>query len=89
MQLSGFGIVAIGIWTIWDKYHYVALLATPPGTYAVTTYLLLGTGGLIVLVGFLGCCGAWRENRFCLMTVRAGTSDGGGFCLMTVGASTS
>ena len=70
LQLSGFGIVTIGIWTIWDKYHYVVLLTSPPGTYAVTTYMLLGTGGLIILIGFLGCCGAWRENRFCLMTVR-------------------
>ncbi len=69
LQVSGFGIVAIGIWTLWDKYHYVALLAHPPGTYAVTTYMLLGTGGLIILVGFLGCCGTWKENRICLMTV--------------------
>ncbi len=67
LQMSGFGIVAIGIWSLWDKHHYVVLLTTH--TYAVTTYLLLGTGGIVILIGFIGCCGAWRENRFCLMTV--------------------
>lgn len=66
-QLSGLGIVAIGVWTMWDKYHYISLLTT--STYAATTYLLLGTGGVVIIVGFIGCCGAWRENRFCLMTV--------------------
>jgi hypothetical protein len=64
--LSGLGIVAIGVWTLWDRNHYVSLLTST--TYAATTYVLLGTGGAILLVGFIGCCGAWRENRLCLMT---------------------
>jgi len=64
--MSGVGIVVIGIWTLWDRHHYVVLLSS--GTYAATTYLLLGTGGAIILIGFIGCCGTWRENRGCLMT---------------------
>lgn len=33
----------------------------PPGVY-----ILIGAGGLVMLVGFFGCCGAVRESQ-CLL----------------------
>lgn len=65
LWLSGFAIVGVAVWTILDKHHYVSLLTS--GTYATTTYILLGTGGVVIFAGFIGCCGAWRQNRICLM----------------------
>lgn len=67
--LSGGAILAVGIWTLLDKHTYVSLLAS--STYVATTYILIATGGFILIVGFLGCCGASRENRACLMTYGA------------------
>lgn len=63
--LSGAAILAVGIWTLISKHSYVTLLAS--STYVATTYILVATGAIIILVGFLGCCGAWRENRYLLM----------------------
>lgn len=65
LLLSGLAILSVGLWTVFDKHSYVAVLATT--IYEATTYLLVLTGALIVVVVFgLGCCGAWRENRLCL-----------------------
>ena len=36
----------------------------------VGTYLVLGIGSLMTIIGFLGCCGAWRESSWMLGTVR-------------------
>ncbi|XP_013417132.1 CD151 antigen [Lingula anatina] len=64
--LSGAAILAVGIWTVLARHHYVSLLAT--SIYPVTTYILIVTGGIAVIMGFIGCYGAIWENRCCLMT---------------------
>ena len=37
--------------------------------FPLTTYLLLAIGGLVILIGCLGCIGACQENKCCLFTV--------------------
>lgn len=32
-------------------------------------YLLIGVGAVLLVIGFLGCCGAVRESRCMLLTV--------------------
>ena len=59
MQISGFGVLAVGVWTLYDKHLYAELL--PSATYEVTTYLLLATAVIILLIGFVGCFGAAKE----------------------------
>jgi hypothetical protein len=34
-------------------------------------YVVLGVGALMTILGFLGCCGAWRESPWMLGTVRS------------------
>jgi tetraspanin-18 len=49
-------------------------------------YILLAMGGLLFLLGFLGCCGAIRENKCLLLFVSSlsppprGAAAGGGGC---------
>lgn len=38
------------------------------GYLYVPLYVLMGVGALLILTGFLGCCGAWTENT-CLLAV--------------------
>lgn len=64
--LSGGGVLAVGLWTVLYKHDYVPLLTTV--TYALTAYVLILAGGLVVVVAVIGCCGVWRENR-CLLLV--------------------
>lgn len=66
-QISGIVLLAIGIWLVQEKHHYIALLES--GTFPVATYLLLASGGMIIVVGLIGCCGAAKDIRFLLLLV--------------------
>ena len=52
-------MLAVGLWTLHDKHLYAELL--PTATYEVTTYMLLLTAAVILLLGFVGCFGAAKE----------------------------
>ena len=67
LQLSGGGVLAVGLWTVLYKHDYVPLLTTV--TYALTAYVLILAGGLVLVVAVIGCCGVWRENRCLLLVV--------------------
>lgn len=63
--ISGIVLLAIGIWLVQEKHHYIDLMES--GTFPVSTYLLLASGGLIIIVGMIGCCGAAKDIRFLLL----------------------
>jgi hypothetical protein len=56
----------VGIWAMISKHDYISILGNH--TYSATTFLFLSVGVIIILVGFLGCLGALREIRCCLVT---------------------
>ncbi|KAG7257076.1 hypothetical protein CRUP_027726, partial [Coryphaenoides rupestris] len=49
---------------------YLSLLAS--STFAVSAYILILAGSLVVVTGFLGCCAVIREQKSCLSTLVAG-----------------
>lgn len=67
-QMGGGVVMGVGIWTLVDKGEYLSLLAS--STFAVSAYILILAGGLVMVTGFLGCCAVIREQRSCLSTVR-------------------
>ncbi|XP_026115456.1 CD9 antigen-like [Carassius auratus] len=58
-------VLAVGLWLRLDA-KTVSLLDGGPGTFFIGVYILIGAGGLVMLVGFFGCCGAVRESQ-CLL----------------------
>uniref|UniRef100_W5NJL2 Tetraspanin n=1 Tax=Lepisosteus oculatus TaxID=7918 RepID=W5NJL2_LEPOC len=62
--VGGAAVMAVGIWTLIDKSDYLSLLAS--STFAVSAYILIFAGGLVMITGFLGCCAVIREQRSCL-----------------------
>ncbi|TSK13299.1 Tetraspanin-11 [Bagarius yarrelli] len=64
--MGGGVVMGVGIWTLIDKGHYLSLLAS--STFAVSAYILLLAGGLVMVTGFLGCCAVIREQRSLLST---------------------
>lgn len=68
-QMGGGVVMGVGIWTLIDKGDYLSLLAS--STFAVSAYILLLAGGLVMVTGFLGCCAVIREQRSLLSTVRS------------------
>jgi len=69
--LIGVAAFAIGIWAVADKNFVEILNLNIPGIDAHSiksaAILLIIVGIGILIVGFLGCCGAAKENR-CLLT---------------------
>ncbi|XP_064635733.1 CD151 antigen-like [Lineus longissimus] len=63
--LSGAALLGVGIWTLLAKSHYVGLLAT--ATFTATTYVLIGTGCAVFVLGIIGFVGALKEKRVLLM----------------------
>ena len=57
----------MSIWLLFDQT--VVLMAKGSAEYATGTYILLGAGALMTIVGFLGCCGVLRESQCLLGTV--------------------
>lgn len=73
-QLAGAGILAVGIWVKVDNSIMSilqGLAGAPPEIKQVLNvgYLLIAVGSVLLLLGFLGCCGAVRESRCMLLTV--------------------
>ncbi|ELW48828.1 Tetraspanin-18 [Tupaia chinensis] len=64
-QLGGACLLGVGIWVMVDPTGFREIVATHP-LLITGAYILLAMGGLLFLLGFLGCCGAVRENK-CLL----------------------
>ena len=68
--MSGAAILGIGVWFLADKnvssYFTVVQLDTDDLYFKLSSYILIGFGGFVFLVGFCGCCGAIRGSK-CLL----------------------
>lgn len=68
--LSGCALLGVGIWLRVDKNILEIMQLTQINSqdqmldYAA--YLIIAVGAFVFLVGFLGCCGAIKENKCCL-----------------------
>ncbi|XP_075044452.1 tetraspanin-18 [Mixophyes fleayi] len=63
--LGGSFLLGLGIWVIVDPTGFREIIAVNPLMF-MGAYLVLAMGAMLFLLGFLGCCGAIRENK-CLL----------------------
>ncbi|KAF4079670.1 hypothetical protein AMELA_G00180760 [Ameiurus melas] len=62
--LAGTGVLAVGLWLRFDKQTVGLFQAdNAPSTFLIGVYVLIVAGALMMVVGFLGCCGALRESQ--------------------------
>lgn len=59
--LAGGAVMAVGIWTIAAKSDYISLLSSR--IYAVSAYILILAGVIVMITGVLGCCATFKEQR--------------------------
>ncbi|XP_012691731.1 tetraspanin-2a [Clupea harengus] len=65
--LSGSLVLAVGLWLRFDPDTSSLLNEEgAPDTFFIAVYILIIAGGVMMLVGFFGCCGAMRESQ-CLL----------------------
>jgi len=68
--LTGIALLAFGIYLAVDERLQFLQGFVSPGDPLLKTagYVLCGVGSFIFIVGFCGCCGAWKEN-VCLLSI--------------------
>ncbi|XP_069380638.1 tetraspanin 35 [Paralichthys olivaceus] len=71
--LAGAAILGVGIWVKVDSGSILGFLGqienAPAGLSQVVNvgYLLIAIGALLLIIGFLGCCGAVKESKCMLL----------------------
>ena len=72
----------VGIWIVVDPHSILAQRQSSTafsqflddsahfGYQTVAAYLLIVVGVVVMVIGFLGCCGALRHSQWMLITVR-------------------
>ncbi|NWV02768.1 CD9 protein, partial [Ptilonorhynchus violaceus] len=64
LQLAGTAVLAIGLWLHFDSQtKSVFELESNNTKFYTGVYILIGAGALMMVVGFLGCCGASQESQ--------------------------
>ncbi|TNN83664.1 Tetraspanin-1 [Liparis tanakae] len=70
--LAGACILGVGVWVKVDSGSLLGLLGNVEESSGLSqlvnaAYLLIGVGAVLLVIGFLGCCGAVRESRCMLL----------------------
>ena len=66
-QLCGIGVLGVGIYSRVQAKDYDSILGS--GGITTAANIMIAAGFFVMLVGFVGCCGALKESRFLLVTV--------------------
>ncbi|KAM7419067.1 hypothetical protein PAMA_016265 [Pampus argenteus] len=71
--LAGAAILGVGVWVKVDSGSLLGILENvdvPSGLSQLlnVSYMLIAVGAVLLIIGFLGCCGAMRESRCMLLT---------------------
>ncbi|XP_074634548.1 tetraspanin-7-like [Acropora palmata] len=65
--ITGAGLLGVGIW---GRVQFNDYMKLSDSDYSTACYVLIGTGAFVLLIGFLGCCGALKEKA-CLLKLFA------------------
>ncbi|XP_060944277.1 tetraspanin 34a [Limanda limanda] len=72
--VAGAAIMGVGIWVKVDSSSLLGILDNLPDApdglsqLVYVSYLLIAVGAVLLVIGFLGCCGAIKESRCMLLT---------------------
>ena len=60
-------LIGVGTWVLIEYGDYVTITDSVPN--ASGSKVMIAAGVLVAVISFLGCCGAWKENRCMLIIV--------------------
>uniref|UniRef100_A0A8C9TXV4 Tetraspanin n=1 Tax=Scleropages formosus TaxID=113540 RepID=A0A8C9TXV4_SCLFO len=68
-QLGGTALLGVGIWVSVDRMSFLKVLgpfSSQATQFSNVSFFCIALGAVLILLGFLGCCGAQRNSK-CLM----------------------
>ncbi|CAB1341941.1 unnamed protein product, partial [Coregonus sp. 'balchen'] len=70
LVISGVVLLGLGAWIRYGAATFVDVLGPYSSQLIYISYICIGMGSVLSFTGLIGCCGAWKENRFFIMLVR-------------------
>ncbi|XP_035603698.1 tetraspanin-16-like isoform X1 [Oncorhynchus keta] len=67
LVISGFVLLGLGAWIRYGAATFVDVLGPYSSQLIYISYICIGMGSVLSFTGLIGCCGAWKENRFFIM----------------------
>uniref|UniRef100_A0A674D3I3 Uncharacterized protein n=1 Tax=Salmo trutta TaxID=8032 RepID=A0A674D3I3_SALTR len=67
LVISGFVLLGLGAWIRYGEATFVDVLCPYSSQLIYISYICIGMGSVLSFTGLIGCCGAWKENRFFIM----------------------
>ncbi|XP_067423840.1 tetraspanin-1 [Emydura macquarii macquarii] len=64
--LGGGVLLGVGIWVAVDGSSFANIFGSSSTLFVNVSYFLIAIGAVLVVLGFLGCCGAQKESK-CLL----------------------
>lgn len=68
LQLVGLTTVGVAVWMLTDPSFMISM-TQDESNYYIGLYIFLAIGALMLIVAFLGCCGAFKESQCLLVSV--------------------
>ncbi|XP_031571519.1 CD151 antigen-like [Actinia tenebrosa] len=63
--IAGITVMAVGIWTRVSAHEYASLMEE--SGFQAAANIMIAAGALVIFIGFVGCCGAVKENKCFLL----------------------
>jgi hypothetical protein len=67
LKITGAAMCAFSVYTIRTKHEYISLITSI--LYEMSTFVLIGCGGAVILLSLLGIFGTWTGSRKILKVV--------------------
>uniref|UniRef100_A0A8C7I7U0 Tetraspanin n=1 Tax=Oncorhynchus kisutch TaxID=8019 RepID=A0A8C7I7U0_ONCKI len=70
IQVSGLVLFGLGVWIRYGAATFVQVMGSFSAQLVTISYVCMCLGAILSLLGFIGCYGAWSENRCLILLVR-------------------
>ncbi|XP_023997906.1 tetraspanin-1 isoform X2 [Salvelinus sp. IW2-2015] len=67
LQVSGLVLFGLGVWIRYGAATFVQVMGSFSAQLVTISYVCMCLGAILSLLGFIGCYGAWSENRCLIM----------------------
>ncbi|KAM6957879.1 tetraspanin-16-like [Aplochiton taeniatus] len=65
--ISGFVLLGLGAWIRYGAASFVDVLGPFSAQFINISYICIAMGSVLSFISLIGCCGAYKENRFFIM----------------------